>query len=119
MRYFVGVPSLTRSMWAKGKIKLVLYQSITQPTRFQMGRRVSVLDLVRITFPDRLLALLGNSVRALLSFKFGLHDSHEITRPRAKWCYNERMKGAVVEYYALVIGLQPFAQVRAQIEHRS
>ncbi len=57
-------------------------------------------------FPDtvptiRLLAPLGNSNHALLSFKIGLNVLHEPTHPRAKWCYNERKNGAVVEAAAL------------------
>ncbi len=123
------------------------YQSITKPTRFRLGNRPSVLDIVFTKFPDtvsaiKLLAPLGNGDHELLFFTFGLHDSHEPPRPRAKWCYNERMKDAVVEAAALfdwndaslarnvedqlnlikerilclVISLQPFAHVRAQIE---
>ncbi len=72
-----------------------------------MGNRSSVLDPVFTKFPDtvaaiKLLAPLGNSDHALLSFTFGLHDSHEPTRPRAKWCYTERMKDAVEDATALL-----------------
>ncbi len=48
------------------------------------------------------LALLGNIDHDRLPFKFGLHGSHEPTRPRAKWYYKERMKDAVVEAAALL-----------------
>ncbi len=68
-----------------------LYQSITKPTRFQLGNRPSVFDIVFTKFPNtvsaiKLLAPLGNSDRALLFFTFGLHDSHEPPRPRDKFC---------------------------------
>ncbi len=48
------------------------------------------------------LAPLGNSDHDKLSFKFGLHGSHEPTRLRAKWYYKERMKDAFVEAAALL-----------------
>ncbi len=71
-----------------------LYQPITQSNRFRMGNRPSMLHLVLTRFPDtvpaiKLPAPLGNSDHALLYFTFGLHDSHESTRPRAKLCYND------------------------------
>ncbi len=50
----------------------------------------------------KLLAPVGNSGHALLSFTFGLHGAHEPTRTRTKLCYNERMKDAVVEASALL-----------------
>ncbi len=85
----------------------IIYQSITQPTRFRMGNRPSVLDLVFTKFSDtvpaiKLLAPLGSSDHAKQSFTCGLHDSHEPTRPRVKWCYNERMKDAVEDAAALL-----------------
>ncbi len=66
-----------------------------------------MLVLVFTKLPDifsaiKLLTPQGNSDHARLSFKYGLHDSHEPTRPRAKWCYNERMKDAAVEAAALL-----------------
>ncbi len=84
-----------------------LNHSIPQPTRFQIGKRPSVFDLVLLEFPDTvpaiiLLTPLGNSDHAPLSVTFDFHDSHEPTRPRAKWCYNEQMKAAVVEAAALL-----------------
>ncbi len=45
---------------------------------------------------------LDNSDQTLLSFKFGLHGSHEPTGPRAKWYYKERMKDAFAEAAALL-----------------
>ncbi len=58
----------------------------------------SALDLVLTKLPDTILAIkllapLETSGHALLAFKFGLRDSHEPTRPRAKFCNNEQVKG--------------------------
>ncbi len=74
-----------------------LHPSITQPTHFRMGNRLSMLDLVLSEFPDttsaiKLLARVGNNDHALLSFRFGLHHSHKPT-VLCTLCYNERMKG--------------------------
>ncbi len=65
-----------------------------------MGNRPSMFDLVFTKFPDTVSAI--KLLEALVNSDHALHDSHEPTRPRAKWCYNTRMKDAVVEAAALL-----------------
>ncbi len=102
------VPNLMGSIKAFSPLqRKFLYQSIPQPTCFRIGKRPSVFDLVLPEFPDTvpaiiLLTPLGNSDHALLSVTFDFHDSHEPAHPRAKWCYNEQLKDAVVEAAALL-----------------
>ncbi len=66
----------------------------------------SNLSLVFTTFPRRiqaikLLAPLGNSDYAILFYLVSMIQKSR-ARPRAKWCYNERMKDAVVEAATLL-----------------
>ncbi len=78
-------------------INLVVLVSIKNAAKNRMSLCMMEMVYIFTKFPDtisavKILAPLRNSDHALLFFEFGLHDSHEPTRPRVKWCHYEGIK---------------------------